>query len=159
MSGEGVVALPPTGFGESTVTQDTLGVIVQLTAIPPTVKRRGTLYQRLYGVGSLEWSAESSPGAPHTIAQRNALHYEREFVVAPQLAQVWNVRWRLQPGVRGDVYWVERSSDSALYQGLQPYNNAYYRYEGWPPPPGFTDPPFYPKAAASDTRVWALKPG
>lgn len=144
-----------TQFGGG-ATQDVFGIVVHLDQIPPTVARRGTTYQRLYGVGSIEWNAEVQLSSPHTIAQRDALHYERQFIQAPQHAQVWTVRWRLQPGVVGTAYQIFRNPDSAIYAPYAPYDGAYQRFDNWNAPPNWVDEPIYP---TSTRRTFVLGGG
>jgi hypothetical protein len=153
MSGEGEYFLPPIPAGIGTFIQDIYGIQVNLTTIPATVARRGVNFQRLYGVGSVEWNVNQSSGNPHVIAQRDALHYERQFVLAPQHAQTWSVRWRLQPGVQAIGYQVLRGAEVAMYHTYPPDYGAYNQFDGWSAPPGWSDHPFYPKSSSSLART------
>lgn len=155
MSGEGQQTLHGYDQVGGGGTQDVYAILVDLTAIPPTVKRRGAVYQRLYGVGSIEWNVEVQSGSPHIIAHRDSIHYEHQLIHAPQHAMTWTVRWRLQPGVEAIAYQLERSPDSAIYAPLGPYPGAYQRFDTWNAPDGWTDSPFYPKAA----EIRELPPG
>lgn len=159
MSGEGQQTLGGFTQVDGSQTQDVFGINVSLTAIPSSVKRRGTTYQRLYGVGSIEWNAQVQSSYPHTIVQRDSIHYEHQFILAPQYAQVWTVRWRLQPGVQATGVQVLRAPDTAIYAPTAAYAGAYEAFENWQAPPNWSDSPFYPQSAAAARRVWALGGG
>jgi hypothetical protein len=154
MQDEGRFDIPPVDFGFNAITQDLLGIAVVLTNIPSTVKRRGVTYQRLYGVGSVEWDVHDPRLTDDLIGQRDALHYERQFILAPQRVQSYRFRWRLQPGVMANAYLVDRSVDNPFYTGPAPYNQAYQWFYNWQMPPNWHDPPIYPQ-----TGLRAAPPG
>lgn len=153
MQGEGQTDLYPYQQGEFDASQDVFGIAVYLTAIPSTVARRGVVNQRLYGVGSVEWNVEVQPSYPNTIAQRDSIHYERQFIVAPQHSQVWSVRWRLQPGVVAEGRQLFRAPDTAIYAPLGAYHSAYQEFSTWSPPPNWSDRPFYPLTSAQRSAL------
>lgn len=127
--------------------QDVFGVVVELTAIPPSVARRGTLTPRLYGVGSLYWDASDGSGVfPKTIQQRDSIHYERQFVLAPQRAFNYTVWWRLMPGVRATMYQLDRGVQAPFFLPSMPNPEALPQLAELAFPPNHVDPPFYPIA-------------
>lgn len=147
MMDEGQHVLWPDGAGGTAVVQDVYGIQVNLTAIPPTVKRRGEVYQRLYGVGSIEWNCQPIEFDPHVIVRRDSLHYEQQFIVAPQGVENMTVRWRLQPGVQAVGYQVFRNPQRPVYRPNDPDPAAYQTFSNWTPPPNWSDAPFYPRTA------------
>jgi hypothetical protein len=155
MQNEGYVDLQPDFAAPGTGVVDRFGILVHLSSIPSTVKRRGTLHPRLYGVGSLEWDAHTNGGpANYWTVQRDALHYATQFLHAPQSAQAVRLYWRLQPGVVAQGYEVPRSADAAIYPTLGAYDRAWSTFSDINPPAGWNDRPFYPKPA--ERRVFAL---
>jgi hypothetical protein len=155
MSGEGYHDLSDDPAQPGTGEIDRLGIIVQLTQIPSTVARRGTTVQRLYGVGSVEWDA-SPVNFPfrHLITQRDALHYDNQWLLAPQWVQTNRVYWRLTPGVQAIAYEVPRSAGNAIYPSSGSHASAWTEFSPIQPPPNWSDSPVYPVPATR--RVYAL---
>lgn len=148
MSGEGSYSLTPFKGNVNNISYDALGIVVHLTSIPPTVARRGTTNQRLYGVGSIEWNCESTVGQPNVIAQRDSLHYVKQFIRAPSSVYGYDVLWRLMPGVTAEAWQIRRNPDVGIYVPLQPVFDAYQEFSQWTPPQNWSDPPFYPLPTA-----------
>jgi hypothetical protein len=159
MQGEGYQDLPANGITPDQFIGDQFGIYTELTSIPSTVARRGTLNPRLYGVGSIEWDVSGGNSAyPQLIAQRDALHYERQFLLAPTRIWTQRVYWRLQPGVTANAYPVFRSPDYAYWPDVGEYPDVWTAASQATPPDGFTDPPFYPVAAAARAPGGGLPP-
>lgn len=134
--------------------QEVYGVWIQLESVPASVAQRGSLTPRLYGVGSVYWDAAFSPSAPKNIVQRDSIHYHSQFIEAPRTVQTYRLYWRLMPGVVAAARQLPRSTDSPIYAPFGPTDAAYQRFAPMTPPPGWSDPPFYPVGA--ERRIFAL---
>lgn len=135
--------------------QDVFGVVAEVTAIPPTVKQRGTVTPRLYGVGSVYWdSAQGGGPLPKIVVQRDSIHYWTHFLWAPQHSHVYTLWWYLQPGVTVNFHQVQRGVDAPHFTPDAPNYAAIQNMHGLAMPGGVSDPPFWPPAAAR--RVFAL---
>src|SRR5215472_17382349 len=154
MSGEGSYALQPFVAGSNTTYQDPFGILVKVTTIPPTVAQRGSVTPRLYGVGSVMWDSSSSLANGKVITQRDSIHYQTQFITAPQLSSNYTLWWRLMPGVAATGFQVFRAIMDPFYSLDGPSNDALVNFHGIQLPPNWSDPPFYPRPAAR--RVFAL---
>jgi hypothetical protein len=147
MQGEGYHDLLASNGAPDGAWQDVLGVLTQLTQIPPTVARRGTLTPRLYGVGSIMWDAKQPAHSSKIITRRDSIHYETESFLAPTRFTAYRLYWRLMPG-------VVATGQQLYYSVLDPHFAPTMGHDGQQPfhpftfPPNWNDPPFYPPTLA-----------